>query len=50
MADNALYALTLDAFTISPLKASREPEVALENEESVFAHAQTRPPFVFELL
>lgn len=34
MADNALYALTLAAFTISPLKASREPEFELVNEES----------------
>ena len=41
---NDLYAVTLDALTIRPRKARREPTFVLENEASELANANDTPP------
>ena len=46
----ALKAATLPAQRIMPLKASRTPMLALENDESLFAFAYETPPNAFALL
>lgn len=48
--DVALYAATLDAFTIFPRKARRDPMYVLVSDESLLALAYDTPPFEYALL
>ena len=45
----ALYAATLDALTIFPRKARRDPIFALEYEAPLYAYAYDTPPFAIAL-
>ena len=43
----ALYLATLDALTILPRKARRDPRLAFEFDASLFAYVNETPPFGF---
>lgn len=45
----ALYLATLDALTILPRKARRDPRYALELDASILAYVHETPPYGYAL-